>query len=77
MGEPNGIETRPDEIETAFGTIAAEITPTARGFFSKDDYELDRPTDGFSSIPEAVEDIRKGKVGEGENAMAPFVVVGG
>ncbi|XP_059432126.1 bifunctional riboflavin biosynthesis protein RIBA 1, chloroplastic-like [Corylus avellana] len=62
VGEPNGIETRPDEIETAFGTIAAEITPTARGFFSNDDYELDRPTDGFSSIPEAVEDIRKGKM---------------
>lgn len=76
MGEPNGIETRPDAIETAFGTIAPGITPTARRFFSNDDYELDRPTDGFSSIPEAVEDIRKGKVGGGENAMALFVVGG-
>jgi 3,4-dihydroxy 2-butanone 4-phosphate synthase/GTP cyclohydrolase II len=69
VGQPNGIETRPDEIR-----LAAEITPSNRGFFPTDDYNLDRPTDGFASIPEAVEDIRKGKVGGGENEMALFVV---
>lgn len=74
VGERNGIETLPDEIEKAFGTIEAEITPTTRDFFSSDDYDMDRPSDGFSSIPEAVEDIRKGKVGGGENSMAVFVV---
>jgi 3,4-dihydroxy 2-butanone 4-phosphate synthase/GTP cyclohydrolase II len=69
VDQPNGIETRPDEIQ-----LAAEITPSNRGFFPTDDYNLDRPTDGFASIPEAVEDIRKGKVGGGENEMALFVV---
>lgn len=33
-------------------------------FFSADynDYDLDIPAEGFSSIPEAIEDIRQGKV---------------
>ena len=33
-------------------------------FFSADynDYDLDTPAEGFSSIPEAIEDIRQGKV---------------
>lgn len=48
----------------AFGTLAAEITPTTRGFFPNEDvYDLDVPSEGFSSIPEAIEDVRQGKVG--------------
>lgn len=48
----------------AFGTPAAEITPTTRDFFPNEDvYDLDVPTEGFSSIPEAIEDVRQGKVG--------------
>lgn len=72
VGETSGIRTQPGEIELAFGTLAAETIPTttttttttttASGFFSNDEYDLDRPTAGFSSVPEAVEDIRKGKV---------------
>lgn len=31
--------------------------------FSVDEADLDRPTEGFSSIEEAIEDVRKGKVG--------------
>lgn len=37
--------------------------PPPNGFVAEDDdYELDLPTPGFSSIPEAIEDIRQGKV---------------
>ncbi|OMO73040.1 3,4-dihydroxy-2-butanone 4-phosphate synthase, RibB [Corchorus olitorius] len=54
-----GIEIQPDAI--SFGTLSAEITPTTSGFFA-DEYDLDRPTDGFASIPEAIEDIRQGKL---------------
>ncbi|XP_011022835.1 PREDICTED: bifunctional riboflavin biosynthesis protein RIBA 1, chloroplastic-like isoform X2 [Populus euphratica] len=46
-----------------FGTLSAEITPTTGGFFAdNDEYDLDRPTEGFASIPEAIEDIRQGKL---------------
>ncbi|XP_059648011.1 bifunctional riboflavin biosynthesis protein RIBA 1, chloroplastic [Cornus florida] len=56
-----GIEIQPDAM--AFGTLAADTTPTARGFpIDNDEYDLDRPTEGFSSIPEAIEDIRQGKI---------------
>lgn len=58
--ELGGIETQGDEI--GFGTLAAEITRANSGFFHNDEYDLDRPTDGFASILEAIEDIRKGKV---------------
>lgn len=45
------------------GTISADMYPTMDDF-SVDDNELDLdcPTEGFSSIPEAIEDIRQGKV---------------
>ncbi|CAH2043539.1 unnamed protein product [Thlaspi arvense] len=47
----------------SLGTLAADSAPApANGFVSEDDdYELDLPTPGFSSIPEAIEDIRQGK----------------
>ena len=53
--------TQPDTV--AFGTLAEEITPNTIGYFTTDDeFDLDRPTEGFSSIPEAIEDIRQGRV---------------
>ncbi|CAN0858394.1 Bifunctional riboflavin biosynthesis protein RIBA 1, chloroplastic [Linum grandiflorum] len=45
-----------------FATLSAEMTPITTGFFpGNDEYDLDRPSQGFSSIPEALEDIRLGK----------------
>ncbi|XP_030974336.1 bifunctional riboflavin biosynthesis protein RIBA 1, chloroplastic-like isoform X1 [Quercus lobata] len=58
--ELGGIETQSDEI--GFGTLSAEIKPATSGFFHNDEYDLDRPTDGFASILDAIEDIRKGKM---------------
>ena len=47
----------------ALGTIAADMAPVVDGFSVDDDeLDLDFPTEGFSSIPEAIEDIRQGKV---------------
>lgn len=57
----SGITIQPDSI--ALGTLAAETTPSMSGFSTgADEYDLDQPTTGFSSIPEAIEDIRQGKV---------------
>lgn len=57
-----GIEIQPDAI--ALGTLSSETTPTSSGFPTDiDEFDLDRPSVGFSSIPEAIEDIRQGKVG--------------
>lgn len=57
-----GIEIQPDSI--AMETLSAENTPTCYVFpDDSDEFDLDYPTVGFSSIPEAVEDIRQGKVG--------------
>ncbi|KAJ0097248.1 hypothetical protein Patl1_28255 [Pistacia atlantica] len=47
--QSSGVEVQPDAL--GFGTLAAE----------DDEYDLDRPTEGFASIPEAIEDIRQGK----------------
>ncbi|XP_052202406.1 bifunctional riboflavin biosynthesis protein RIBA 1, chloroplastic-like [Diospyros lotus] len=56
-----GIDIQPDTI--AFGTITAETTPATFGFSVDDDeFDLDCPTEGFSSIAEAIEDIRQGKI---------------
>ncbi|KAA8546767.1 hypothetical protein F0562_003196 [Nyssa sinensis] len=57
--QPTGIEIQPDTV--AFGTLGAEITPTTNTFFA-DEFDLDRSTEGFSSIPDAIEDIRQGKL---------------
>lgn len=57
-----GTETQPDAV--AFGTLAADVVPTTNGFpLDNDEFDLDRPTQGFSSVPEAIEDVRQGKVG--------------
>lgn len=59
--ESVGIEIQPDAV--AFGTLAADTSLTDGGFpLDNDEFELDLPTEGFSSIPEAIEDIRQGKL---------------
>lgn len=59
---PTGIEMQPDSI--ALGTLAAETIPVPSDFsVDGDEFDLDQPTVGFSSIREAIEDIRQGKVG--------------
>lgn len=61
VNQSTGIEIQPDAA--SFGTLAAEITPTTSSFFvDNDEYDLDRPTEGFASIMEAIEDIHQGKV---------------
>ncbi|XP_009785972.1 bifunctional riboflavin biosynthesis protein RIBA 1, chloroplastic-like [Nicotiana sylvestris] len=56
-----GTETQPDAV--AFGTLAADVVPTTNGFpLDNDEFDLDRPTQGFSSVPEAIEDVRQGKM---------------
>ncbi|XP_068315652.1 bifunctional riboflavin biosynthesis protein RIBA 1, chloroplastic-like [Pyrus communis] len=60
-GNPTGSEIQPDAL--GFGTLSAETTPTFSGFSSENDEgDLDHPIHGFSSIPEAIEDIRQGKM---------------
>lgn len=59
--EPTRISPQRDTF--AFETVSDEINPTIDGFFAdRNEHELDCPTQGFSSIPEAIEDIRQGKV---------------
>ncbi|KAK6945773.1 3,4-dihydroxy-2-butanone 4-phosphate synthase, RibB [Dillenia turbinata] len=59
--QDGGIEIQPDSI--AFGTLSAETAPTNTGFPNENsEFDLDLPTEGFNSIPEAIEDIRKGKM---------------
>ncbi|CAN4111939.1 unnamed protein product [Withania somnifera] len=56
-----GTDTQPDAVP--FGTLAADVVPTTSGFPSDDDeFDLDSPTEGFSSVPDAIEDIRLGKM---------------
>ncbi|WCJ18782.1 Riboflavin biosynthesis protein RibBA [Euphorbia peplus] len=62
------IQNRPVEIKlqsdsTAFGTLAADTAAISNGFpVDDDDFNLDHATQGFSSVPEAIEDIRQGKM---------------
>ncbi|XP_059307441.1 bifunctional riboflavin biosynthesis protein RIBA 1, chloroplastic-like isoform X2 [Lycium ferocissimum] len=59
--EQIGNQNQSDEID--FGTPAAEITRNRSGFLSGvDEFDLDQTVAGFSSIPEAIEDIRQGKM---------------
>ncbi|KAK7359016.1 hypothetical protein VNO77_00960 [Canavalia gladiata] len=47
----------------SYGTVSEEIDPIINGFFAdSNEHDLDCPTQGFSSIPEAIEDIRQGKL---------------
>nr|CAD1826322.1 unnamed protein product [Ananas comosus var. bracteatus] len=46
----------------ALGTISADMAPVSDAFsVDNDELDLDCPTEGFSSIAEAIEDIRQGK----------------
>ncbi|KAJ6353725.1 hypothetical protein OIU76_002697 [Salix suchowensis] len=61
VNQSPGVELQPDAIGS--GTLSAEITPSTGGFFAdNDEYDLDRPTEGCASIPEAIEDIHQGKM---------------
>ncbi|KAH6773240.1 GTP cyclohydrolase II [Perilla frutescens var. frutescens] len=56
-----GVEIQSESV--VLGALAADMAPTFGGFsVENDEYELDMPSEGFSSIPEAIEDIRKGKM---------------
>ncbi|KAK6282332.1 hypothetical protein POUND7_016157 [Theobroma cacao] len=56
-----GIEEQQDAV--AFGTLSADTAPTSNGFpIDNDEFDLDSPTEGFASVPEAIEDIRRGKM---------------
>lgn len=55
------LKDQPTLIQSKTGTTATEISPT--GFLSENDkHDLDCATAGFASIPEAIEDIRQGKL---------------
>ncbi|XAR49473.1 GTP cyclohydrolase II [Bertholletia excelsa] len=55
-----GTEIQPGAI--ASGTLAAETAPATVSFpVDNDEFDLDRATEGFSSVPEAIEDILHGK----------------
>ncbi|KAL1831751.1 hypothetical protein ACET3Z_001402 [Daucus carota] len=57
----SGIKVQSDAV--SLGTLSAETTPSGTNFpTDSDEYDLDHPTAGFSSIPEAIEDIRQGKM---------------
>ncbi|KAK9690859.1 hypothetical protein RND81_09G158900 [Saponaria officinalis] len=61
VDRPVGIDMQADAI--ALGALAADTAPTSVGFsVENDEYELDLPAEGFASIPEAIEDIRQGKI---------------
>ncbi|KAJ8429786.1 hypothetical protein Cgig2_003742 [Carnegiea gigantea] len=57
---PLGVEMLPDAV--SMGALAADTAPTSVGFAIDDEFDLDKPTEGFASIPEAIEDIRRGKI---------------
>lgn len=58
-----GLESaQPDPV--ALGILGVDTGLTSSGFAddNDDDFDSDSPTKGFASIPEAIEDIRNGKV---------------
>ncbi|CAN6970494.1 hypothetical protein IGI04_033647 [Brassica rapa subsp. trilocularis] len=61
--------SREDDLLSSYNTNGSLVDQDSsspappNGFVAEDDdYELDLPTPGFSSIPEAIEDIRQGKL---------------
>lgn len=59
----HGINLQPDAL--AFATLSGDMnmTPTTSSYLARvgDEYDSDYPTEGFSSIPDAIDDIQKGK----------------
>lgn len=61
----NGVGTEGQRDVAAFGTPGIDTAVPAGSGFSDDDddeYDFDTPTEGFASVPEAIEDVRNGKV---------------
>lgn len=60
----NGVGTEGRRDIVAFGTPGIDTAvPVGSGFSDDDDeYDFDTPTEGFASVPEAIEDVRNGKV---------------
>ncbi|KAL8504114.1 hypothetical protein ACS0TY_022735 [Phlomoides rotata] len=57
----SGVEIQSDSV--VLGALAADMAPTTSGFpIKNDEYDLDVPLKGFSSIPKAIEDVRNGKM---------------
>ncbi|GER30074.1 riboflavin biosynthesis protein RibBA [Striga asiatica] len=57
----NGVEVQSDSV--VLGTLSADVSPITSGFPAEnDEFDLDQPSEGFSSIAEAIEDIRHGKM---------------
>lgn len=63
LGKKSVTPTELDTDTISLGTVAAEITPETNNqvFISEDDADLDCPSKGFCSIPDAIEAIRQGK----------------
>ena len=64
-GNENGYVLDPLEgpASAPFGTLDAEITPETYDFFVSDaEGDPDCPSDGFSSIEQALNTLRQGKV---------------
>ncbi|KAH6767007.1 GTP cyclohydrolase II [Perilla frutescens var. hirtella] len=56
-----GVEVQSDAM--LLGALSADSAPITSGFpVESDEFDLDLPSEGFSSIPEAIEDIYKGKM---------------
>ncbi|KAL6515324.1 Bifunctional riboflavin biosynthesis protein RIBA 1, chloroplastic [Orobanche hederae] len=56
-----GVEIQSDSV--VLGTLSADMPPTTIGFPAEnDEFDLDLPSQGFSCIMEAIEDIRNGKM---------------
>lgn len=52
-----------ESVSAPFGTVDAEITPETIDFFVSDaEGDPDCPTEGFSSIEQALNTLRQGKV---------------
>lgn len=52
-----------DESSVLFGTVSAEITQETADFFVSDmEGDPDCPSEGFSSIDQAIDALRQGKV---------------
>ena len=64
-----------DESASApFGTLDAEITPEIIDFFVSDaEGDPDCPSDGYSSIEQALNTLRQGKVGF-LNCYSPLII---
>lgn len=60
----NGVAAKSTLLDNgSVGTLSAGSASITNDFaVGNDDHELDRPTEGFSSIPDAIEDIRQGKI---------------